>query len=171
MKNTLLILCLSLSGHSFSQSFTLADFDSIVAKQNIQSGLSGNAYRFVKEKIEVASFYGSEDKAGTFHMKGETFKNSHTREILWIEIRETNAAKKMIGCTMGYTAPDTVIHKMEKELGQNGYRYKKRKKYYIKRKNRKEYIIAQKKKNSAYVSEFDSQPELLFTAYKKLKSP
>ena len=70
---------------------------------------------------------------------------------------------------MGYTAPEPTILKMEQDLRLKGYKYKKRKKYYIKRKNRKEYTTVSMRAHSQYVSEFDSQPEMIFTAYKRIK--
>lgn len=169
MRYTVAIFLLFLFQYSFSQSLSLSDVDTIISKQNQKLGLNGDTYRFIKSKIDFASIYGSDGSDGQFRMKGETFKNAATKEILWVEIRESNPRKKLISCTMGYTAPGDVIRKMEEDLSMNGYKYSKKKKYYIKRNNRKAYVIAQVRKHSSYVSEFDSQPEMLFTAIKKLK--
>lgn len=168
MKKLLFVFLVFTSGPVFAQSLTLTDLDTIVSKQDRKQGLNADVYRFIETKIRFSSIYGHEDSSGKFQLTGETFKNTGTKEIFWVEVQETNAHKKIISCVMGYTAPEPVIRKMEQDLQRNGYRYRKRKKYYIKRKSRKEYILA-KIKHTTYVSEFDDQPEILFTAFKQLK--
>ncbi|MBC9934048.1 hypothetical protein [Chitinophaga qingshengii] len=169
MRIFLVIFLLLPFQYAFSQSLTLADFDTIVSKQHQQKGLTPDVYRFINGKIDFASIYGSNASNGDFRLKGETFKKRKTKELLWVEIKEHDARRKLITCSMGYTAPALVISKMKEDLLRNGYKYRKKKKYYIKRKNRREYMTAEVKKHSVYVSEFDDQPEILFTGVKQLK--
>lgn len=169
MKVLLVIFLLLPFRHSFSQSLTLADFDTIVLKQAQKKGLTPDVYRFINGKIDFSSIYGHNASNGDFQLKGETFKKSATKEIFWVEIKERDALKKLITCSMGYTAPAPVISKMKQDLLRNGYKYSKKKKYYIKRKNSREYMTAEVRKQCVYVSEFDDQPEILFTAVKRLR--
>lgn len=170
MKAILSFLLIIVTKIAFSQSISVKDLDSIVIKQKHSKSLSGDAYRFIERKIPFYSISGSApyNQNGNIHVAAETFRNNRTQEILQVSIRETDSIKHIIGFEIRYTAPKPVIQEMEKSFRKNGYRYKKRKKQYVRKITRKEYQIITTRAQCLYVSAFDQQPEIVFTTYKEL---
>ncbi|RZL19659.1 MAG: hypothetical protein EOO96_25815 [Pedobacter sp.] len=155
---------------SFAQSIRIEDFAIIVMMQERKIGLSLDAYYFIDRKIPFYSISGSgKSQDGGFNLTAQTFRKNKTKEILEISIREKDSVKNIITLEMRYTAPEYIIKKMEKELLENGYKYKKKRKHYIKRNSRKEQDIVMIREHSLYVSEFDEQPEIVYTIQKRLK--
>ncbi|MDR6782899.1 hypothetical protein ABIE26_000613 [Pedobacter africanus] len=170
MKKILSVLLIILTKIAFAQSISVKDFDTIVVKQKHPKSLSGDTYRFIERKIPFYSISGSApyNQNGNIQVTAETFRNNSTQEILQVSVRETDSIKHIISIEIRYTAPKPVIQEMEKSFRENGYRYKKRKKQYIRKKTRKEYQMITTRANCLYVSEFDQQPEIVFTTHKDL---
>ncbi|SMD04103.1 hypothetical protein [Pedobacter africanus] len=170
MKKILSVLLIILTKIAFAQSISVKDFDAIVVKQKHLKSLSGDAYRFIERKIPFYSISGGApyNQNGNIHVTAETFRNNKTQEILQVSVREIDSIKHIISVEIRYTAPKPVIQEMEKSFRENGYRYKKRKKQYIRKKIRKEYQMITMRANCLYVSEFDQQPEIVFTTHKNL---
>lgn len=158
-----------------AQTFSAEDFNSIIEMQDYRYGTIGNVHRFIKEKIPFYSVSGGRiEESAMIHNATITFRNDGTKEIFSIHIDEDQFKQnKTFVCTMEYCAPLWSIQRMEKEFRQRGYRYKKRKNYYVKRESffpfRKEYSTVQIRKQSIHVSDYDEQPEIVFTTYKKFK--
>lgn len=170
MKKILSVLLIILTKIAFAQSISVKDFDTIVVKQKHLKSLSGDAYRFIERKIPFYSISGGApyNQNGNIQVTAETFRNNKTQEILQASVRETDSIKHIIGVEIRYTAPKPVIQEMEKSFRENGYRYKKRKKQYVRKITRKQHQIITIRAQSLYVSEFDQQPEIVFTTYKHL---
>lgn len=170
MKALVVSLLIFVAQVSFAQSIRIKDFEIIVMMQERKIGLSLDAYYFIDRKIPFHSISGSgTSQDGGFNLTAQTFRKNKTKEILEVSIREKDSIKNIIALEVRYTAPKHIIEKMEKELLENGYKYKKRKKYYIKRNSRKEQNIVTIRDHCLYVSEFDEQPEIIYTIQKRLK--
>lgn len=171
---TLKVYCLILLGFvmgsfSVAQTISIEDFDAIINKQDQKSSLSGPAYKFITAKIPFYSVSGSAIEGdGGNTPTTESFMNKNTREILRVTITEVDAENGVIGFEIRYTAPIPIIEQMKKDLLENGYKFKKRKKEFVKKKSRKERNVVTDSKNSMYVSEFDDQPEIIFRTEKTL---
>ena len=165
----LILLALTLTPFCFAQTISIHDFESIVSKQDQKTSLGAAAYYFITSKIPIYSISGSAiENDGGNTPTTESFMNKNTREILRVTITNIDLANNVIGFEIRYTAPQNVIEDLKKDLLKNGYKYKKRKNYYIKKKSGKERNIITDSKNSLFVSEFDDQPEIIFTTQKRL---
>jgi len=170
MKALFVSLFIFVTQVSFGQSIRIKDFDIILMMQERKIALSLDAYYFIDRKIPFYSISGSgTSQDGGFNLTAQTFRKNKTKEILEISIREKDSIKNIITLEMRYTAPKHIIQKMEKDLLENGYKYKKKKKYYIKKNARKEQNIVVIRDHCLYVSEFDEQPEIIYTMQKRLK--
>lgn len=164
---TILLVCFCTN--SFAQRISAADFNTIIEKQAYKYGPTSATYQFIKSKLDFYSVFGSApDENGGIRNAGTTFRDDSVKEIFSIRIHEEEYKKNIFLCEIEYCAPEPAIHKLEKDFKAQGYRYKKRKGYYIKRKNRKEYNTIKIRKQSIHVSPHDQQPEMVFTVYKKL---
>lgn len=166
----LILFGFALAPFSLAQTISIDDFDVIVSKQDQKSSLGGPAYKFITAKIPIYSVSGSAILGDGGNVPTtESFMNKNTREILRVTIYEVDVANRIIGFEIRYTAPVPVIEQMKKDLLKNGYKFKKRKKEFVKKKSRKERNVITDSKNSMFVSEFDDQPEIIFRTQKTLK--
>lgn len=165
----LILFSLALTPFCLAQSISIHDIESIVSKQDQKTSLGAAAYKFSTGKIPIYSISGSAiENDGGNTPTTESFMNKNTREILRVTIINADLTNNVIGFEIRYTAPPNIIEDMKKDLLKNGYKFKKRKKYYIKKNSGKEPYIITDSKSSLFVSEFDDQPEIIFTTQKRL---
>lgn len=159
----------AIANHSFAQRFTINDLETIVNYQDQNISLGAKAYYFITGKIPVYSISGGAiENNGSNKPTTESFMNKKTREILRTTITNINLKKKIIGIEIRYAAPASTIEKLKAGLKENGYKFKKRKKYYIKKKPKRERNIITNSKHQIFVSDFDDQQEIMLYTEKKL---